>query len=277
MIEYLVLVSAISFLLFLVPGPHQRYAGIAGWTGMVAFLVTQLPDFFAENNFVYPLMTIASVPFLAITARQLWIEREQVMHLTRGAAIAFVIYAPFEYIRPVGNWLIGRVVDQVSLILTYLQFPFTMFDWNIFINQGFRVEIILACTGIQSIAIMLGVAGAVKSTWTQKGLAFLLIAPVIYILNLLRNVFVIMAYTEQWFPYLPAIASNGEYGYESFFWAHNVICELLALGVLVVIAYALFRLIPALGAMADDLFRIYRGEVMRVLGKDTESAELRRD
>lgn len=277
MIEYLVLASAISFLLFLVPGPHQRYAGIAGWTGMVAFLFTQLPDFFAENNFVYPLLTICSIPFLAITAHQLWIGREQVMQLTRGAAIAFVIYAPFEYIPPVGNWLIGRVVDEVGAILIYLQFPFMITDWNIFINQGFRVEIILACTGIQSIAIMLGVAGAVKSTWTQKGLAFLLIAPVIYILNLLRNVFVIMAYTEQWFPYFPMIASNGEYGYESFFWAHNVIGELLALGVLIVMAYALFTLIPALGVMADDLFRIYLGEIRRVLGKGTESAGQRRD
>ncbi|ACL17390.1 archaeosortase A [Methanosphaerula palustris] len=277
MIEYLVLASAISFLLFLIPGPHQRYAGIAGWTGMVAFLFTQLPDFFAENNFVYPLMTICSVPFLVITARQIWNKREPVMHLTRGAAIAFVIYAPFEYIRPVGNWLIGHVVDEVSAILLYLQFPFTMFDWNIFINQGFRVEIILACTGIQSIAIMLGVAWAVKSTWTQKGLAFLLIAPVIYILNLLRNVFVIMAYTEQWFPYLPVIASNGEFGYESFFWAHNVICELLALGVLIVIAFALFKLIPALGVLADDLFKIYWGEIRRVRGKDTESSGQQRD
>lgn len=277
MIEYLVLASAILFLLFLLPGSHQRYAGIAGWTGMVAFLATQLPEFFAENNFVYPIMTIAAIPFLIITARQLWQKREPVMQLTRGAAIAFVLYAPFEYIRPVGNWLIAHVVDEVSAILDWIQFPYTMFDWNIFINHGFRVEIILACTGIQSIAIMLGVAGAVKSTWTQKGLAFLLIAPVIYVLNLLRNVFVIMAYTDQWFPYLPIIASNGEFGYESFFWAHNVICELLALGVLVVIAFALFKLIPALGVLADDLFTIYWGEIRRVLGRDTESAGRPRD
>jgi archaeosortase A (PGF-CTERM-specific) len=55
---------------------------------------------------------------------------------------------------------------------------------------------------------MLGVAAAVPTTTRQKILAFLLIAPTIYILNLLRNVFVIMAYTDQWFPYFPEIASN---------------------------------------------------------------------
>jgi archaeosortase A (PGF-CTERM-specific) len=123
------------------------------------------------------------------------------------------------------------------------------------------VEIILACTGIQSIAIMLGVAAAVSTTLRQKILAFLLVAPTIYILNLLRNVFVIMAYTGQWFPYYPEIASNGEFGYESFFWAHNVIAELLALVLLVAIAYGLFRVIPDLGNFADDLYQLYYREV----------------
>ena len=74
------------------------------------------------------------------------------------------------------------------------------------------VEIILACTGIQSIAIMLGVAAAVPTTLREKACAFLLVAPTIYILNLFRNVFVIMAYTGQWFPYFPDIAGNGEIG-----------------------------------------------------------------
>ena len=75
------------------------------------------------------------------------------------------------------------------------------------------------------------------TTLRQKVYAFLLVAPTIYILNLFRNVFVIMAYTGQWFPYYPDIAGNGEVGYESFFWAHNGIAELLALVILIIIAY----------------------------------------
>jgi archaeosortase A (PGF-CTERM-specific) len=114
---------------------------------------------------------------------------------------------------------------------------------------------------------MMGVAAAVPTTTRQKILAFLLIAPTIYILNLLRNVFVIIAYTEQWFPYYPAIASNGEYGYESFFWAHNVIAELLALVCLVFIAYGLFTIIPKLGSFADELYQIYSGEIRKAFGK----------
>jgi archaeosortase A len=264
---YFVLFSCIGFLASLIPGRHRKYAGIIGWTFIVLFLFAELPYYFSVNNFLYPIMAALSVPFLIITSRYLMAEDDRVMHLTRAAAVAFLIYAPFAYIPALGDWLIGVVVGQVTWILEALQFPVTLPDWNIIARNSFRVEIILACTGIQSIAIMLGVAAAVPTTLRQKLLAFLLIVPTIYILNLLRNVFVIIAYTEQWFPYYPSIASNGEFGYESFFWAHNVIAELLALVCLVFIAYALFMIIPKLGSFADDIYQIYFGEIRRAFGK----------
>jgi archaeosortase A (PGF-CTERM-specific) len=267
MIEFLVLASALAFVLFLLPGPHRRYAGIAGWAGMVLVLVAMLPEFAAENNFIYPIMTVAALPFLAITARHLLAGDERVEALTRGAAVAFVLYAPFAFVAPLGDWLIGAVVGQEAWLLSALGFPASLWAWNTFIHNGFRVEIILACTGIQSIAIMLGVAFAVPTTFRQKALAFLFVAPVIYVLNLLRNVFVIMAYTEQWFPYLPEIAGNGELGFESFFWAHNVLAELGALLALILIAWILFRLIPDLAELAADLVEIYRGDLMQAVGR----------
>ena len=267
---YFVLISCIGFLASLVPGRHRKYAAIAGWTFIVLFLFAELPYYFSLNNFLYPVMAVLSVPFLIITSRYLVAGDDRVMHLSRAAAVAFLIYAPFEYIPAIGiwpapgDWLIGIVVGQVTGMLDGLGFAVTLAEWNIISRNSFRVEIILACTGIQSIAIMLGVAAAVPTTIRQKILAFLLIAPTIYILNLLRNVFVIIAYTEQWFPYYPAIASNGEFGYESFFWAHNVIAELLALVCLVFIAYGLFIIIPKLGSFADEIYQIYFGEIRKV-------------
>jgi archaeosortase A (PGF-CTERM-specific) len=268
MIEYLVLISCIGFLLFLVPGRHRNYAAIIGWTFIVLALFTELPEFFSENNFLYPVIAALSVPFLVITAMHLLADDERVMHLSRAAAVAFIIYAPFEFVPAFGDWLIAVVVGQVIWILDLMQFSVTNTDWNIIARNGFRVEIILGCTGIQSIAIMLGVAAAVPTTIRQKCYAFLIIAPTIYILNLLRNVFVIIAYTDQMFPYYPDIASNGELGYESFFWAHNVIAELLALVCLVMIAYGLFTIIPKLGSFADELYQLYFGEVKKAFSRN---------
>ncbi len=291
MIEYLVLLSCLGFLAFLVPGRHRKYAAIVGWTFIILALFANLNEYFAENNFLYPFMAILSVPFLFITAKYLLLEDERALNLSRAAAVAFIIYAPFDFLSAIGgfpdlgSWLIGMVVGQIIWILDILRFSVTLTCMdpltelvistgicgdllkNAITRNGYSVEIILGCTGIQSIAIMLGVAAAVPTTLRQKVLAFLIIAPTIYILNLFRNVFVIMAYTDQWFPYWPEIAGNGQIGYESFFWAHNVIAEVTALIILVIIAYGLFTIIPRLGNYADDLYQMYACEVRKAFGK----------
>jgi archaeosortase A (PGF-CTERM-specific) len=249
-------------------------AGTLGWTCMVLLLFTELPYYFSINNFFYPVMAALAVPFLYITAKYLLKGDGRMVRLTIAASVAFLIYTPFEYIPSLGNWLIAAVVGQVFFLLGALGHPALLSAWNIIARNGLRVEIILACTGIQSIAILLGVTAAVPTTARQKVLAFFLIVPTIYILNLMRNAFVIMAYADQWFPYLPEIAGNGEFGYESFFWAHNVIAESLALVILILIAYGLFRLIPALGTYAESLYQFYYGEVRKAFCKDTGSAAL---
>ena len=228
-----------------------------GWFAIVASILIDFPIYFSENNFIYPIMGLLGIPFLAITISELLKENKLVIQLSRVAAIAFLIYFPFAYMEPLGNWLISVVYDQMLVIFSVIGFQFTQVDWNMVMHDSFRVEIILACTGIQSIAIMLAVAWAVPTTTRQKILSFLLIVPVIYVLNIFRNIFVVIAYTEQWFPYLPEIASNGETGYESYFWAHNVLCELGALVALILIAYLLFLLIPQLGEFADGILRLY--------------------
>jgi archaeosortase A (PGF-CTERM-specific) len=257
MIEYLVLASGISFLAFLIPWEGRKYAAILGWTAMVLFLIAEIPYYLSQNNILYPTLAILSIPFLLVTSRRLLREDTSILALSRASAVAFLIYAPFAYLPPLGDFLIGVVTGQVISLSDAISRPATLLAWNLIGRNGFRIEIILACTGIQSMAIMLGVAGAVKTTIRQKVAAFLLVVPTIYILNLIRNIFVIIAYTDQWFPYLPGIASNGEWGYESFFWAHNIMAEGGALIALIAIAYGLFVFIPDLGAWAGDLYAIY--------------------
>ncbi|HIJ05835.1 MAG: Cytochrome oxidase, subunit I, putative [Methanomicrobiales archaeon 53_19] len=273
--EYLVLLSCIGFLFFLLPHRYNWYAGIVGWASISLLLLFELPGFLQINNFLYPILGILSVPFVYLTARRLLMKDPVVGSLTRAAAFSFLIYAPFGFYEPLKNWLIGVVVNQTVWMLELLRYPVTFYEWNTIMGGsipgfdiGFRVEIILGCTGITSIAIMLAVANMVPTTTRQKILSFLLIAPTIYILNLFRNAYVIMAYTGQWYPWLPELVGNGNYGYESFFWAHNVFCELLALAILMAIAYGLFRLIPDLGVLAEKLVSQYIRDIRQVFLKD---------
>ncbi len=277
MFELLIPVSCLFFLLALFPGRHRTIAAIIAWTTIIVVFIGGLPTWIEDSNILYPVMAALSIPFLIITTRLLLKGNAAVFSLTRAAGVAFIIYAPFAFIEEIGNYLIGVVVHHTYLVLHLLGYPAYLVLWNTFQSGFFRVEIILACTGIQAIAIMLGVASAVPTTTRQKCLAFLLIAPVIYILNLFRNAGVIITYTSQSFAWLPDVSGNTEYGYSSFFWAHNIFAEGVALIFLIALAYSLFRLIPALGDFAGDLVQSYEKEIKSIAGKDTQSSEVRKD
>lgn len=264
----LIYIAAIFFICFLITKPPYRlYFAAGGWTAIIASIIVDIPYYIiVENNFMYPLFGILGIPFLVITVPEILKENSLTLSLSRGAAIAFLIYMPFGFYAPLGDWLIAAVTSQVDYILCLLNFSVTRMAWNMIENNGFRIEIIMACTGIQSIAIMLGLAYCVPSDTRQKVVSFFLIVPTIYFLNLLRNAFVVMAYTGQWFQVLPEIASNEEYGYESFFWAHNVMAEIGALLFLVFLALALFKLNPKLAGFAEGIVSLYTEKIMEFKG-----------
>ncbi len=260
MIDQVFLIAAIIFfVIFLLPVRQtRRYCGILGWVLLLVSLFFHFPEYFTENNLVYPLIAICATPVIYVTAKGLLQEETVLIRLTMIAAVTSAIYAPFAFIEPLGNLLIGFNVALVQGIMGILNYPFTMADWNLFVHGVFKNRIILGCTGIQAIAIMLGVVAAVPTSWRQKGLSLLLVVPVIFGMNLLRNVFVFIAYTDQWFQFFPEIASNGQYGYESFFWSHNVISEIgISLLTLIIVAYGLFLIIPGLKEFTLSLLTYY--------------------
>ncbi|MDD5024772.1 MAG: archaeosortase A, partial [Methanoregula sp.] len=211
-----------------------------------------------------PALAVASVPFLAITIQNLLREEPIVLQLSNAAAVATLIYVPFTFIPVLRDALISTVVNQVVWLLHVLNHHSQIDGWNIIIRNGFATEIILACTGITAIAILLGVtAGSERLTVKQGLLAFLIVVPTIYLLNILRVVVVIIAWSDQWFSFLPDPTGTTEFGagYASFFWAHNVFAEVLSLVVLIIIAFGLFRIIPQLATFARDLANLYMKEV----------------
>ncbi|MBP2133249.1 archaeosortase A (PGF-CTERM-specific) [Methanomicrobium sp. W14] len=259
--EFLAAASLCGYILFLVKWRFSKYFGALGWICLVAMIFSDFPGYIHENNFAYPLIALVSLPALYATIKLLMKENATVNRVTQGAAFAFIIYAPFAYIDQLGNLLIYANVFVLQTILDLLGFSYSMPQWNIFMHDIFRVEIILGCTGIQAIAIMAGVIAAVSSTYVQKLISAFVVVFTVVIMNFIRNLFVIFAYTEQWFPYLPEIASNGQYGYESFFWAHNVISEFgLSLLTIIILLLALLKLNPDLKEFIMDIIRTYKKE-----------------
>ena len=163
--EIFVLISFIAFLAFLIPTAYRRYCAVIGWVSVVLILFAKFPEYVIANNFMYPIAAFLGIPFLIVLIPKLLEENEQSFILSRMAAIAYLIFAPFAFLPAAGDWLIAVNVAQLEWVFTALGFSYELVTWNMFLADIYRVEIILACTGIQGIAIMLGVAWAVPSTW----------------------------------------------------------------------------------------------------------------
>ena len=268
------IIALVAFILFFFPTKGKKYFGIAGWSAFVIALITLLPHLIeTEGNVFYPILIILILILLIPTIRLLLKENPYIYTFTTGVGVATIIYAPFEIITSLGNWLIGTVVYWVQIVFEALGFPYQMYSWNFFeslvpATQGYLDQIILGCTGITAIAVLVGVVFLTKTTVLRKILLVIIATVPIYIINIFRNVFVIMAYFYQWFPWCEEwFAGNPIPGFASYFWSHNVMCEGGAFLIIIIIAIILFRCTPGLVSTIRNIIDAYVTDIKELTRK----------
>lgn len=168
---------------------------------------------------------------------------------TAAAAIGGLSYFAFSEIPAMNTWIISTVTDQTIWLASVFGVMITRLDWNLIAVNGYRVEIILACTAIESIALFTGIIASSSAPFKRVAPAFLVSVPVIYGLNLIRNVFVITAYGMTWF---------GDPD-TSFYVAHTIIAKTGSLIALFLIAYAVLKLLPEIINMIDGILNLAGG------------------
>lgn len=173
--------------------------------------------------------------------------------LTNASALGALVYFPFANFPSLNTWIIGGVASQIIWILQFFKIPAYLKAWNMISLNGYTVEIILACTAIESIALFIGLICAVRAPFNRLATAFIVSVPVIYVLNLIRDIFVVVAYGEQWF------------GADSFIIAHNYIAKAGSGIALFIISYAVLRILPELLEMIDGLWVILSKELRSIL------------
>ncbi len=257
MSDILIMVAFTAFALFLIAGRYARYLAITGWSCIVLNLILDLPAFFAETNFLYPVLALLAIPFLAITLSRLLREDPVVLRLSTTAAVATLIFVPFALVPSLRDALIGIVINQVFIIVTALGYHPAWYSWDIMVENGFYNQIILGCTGILAIAMVAGVIAGVPGATIQKKAAVILpVAFLLFVLNLFRVAGVFIAVSNRWFDALPDPTGTGD---ANFFWAHNVIAEALAILFLIALIAGLCRILPGLWEYARDVVNLYLG------------------
>jgi len=236
------------------------------------------PEFYlVEHNIMYTVACLLALPAtLYIAFVMIKDQRESLMVLTRSAAISSIFYFPFAYFPWLGDWLI-QATTSITLASVNALGNNASAVGDIITLNGHKVQIILACTAIQSMALFVGVVGCVRAPIDRKLKAFMVSVPVIYVLNIVRNAFVISSYGNQWLQISPQtiVEWTGEApSYASFFWAHNVLAEAGSLIALVLISYAVITFLPETLTSIRDIFSLVKLENIKKNLRGEKVAEL---
>jgi archaeosortase A len=228
--------------------------GAAGWIFFALHWAYQPVHYLAIEDYFNVLATILVAVFCGYIAYVMWKKADDLtLLITRAAAIGGIFYFSFAELASLNHVLIGAVASQTTLMLNSFGVPAVQADWNVLALNGTQVQIILGCTGIESIALFLGVISCVPAPPRRKLAAFMISVPTIYILNVLRNAFVLTATGNEWF----GLPDN------SFYISHNVIAKFGSLGALIFISYMVFRMLPELLDIVVSVFDLLKGGVTR--------------
>ena len=240
----------------------------AAWVTFGVFWGVLVPHFLlVEKSAIEGIASLAAVPASIYTGYLLWQGRDSLFVLSRAVAVMGVIYLPATTIQPVYEFLIEETTRQVALGIDLLGYSPEVTtneegvrNTFVFTTDGrtFETFIILACTGLGSMAIFAGVIAAVKAPLDRKIEALLVSVPVIWVLNIVRNVWIATAFGKQWLQVgiepvsalfgIPA----GEEGLVSFYLADKVIAQSASLVALLVITFFVVRRLPEVTTVLED-------------------------
>ena len=104
-----------------------------------------------------------------------WRKEDVLITITRLAAITGIVYMPFDVIPLLRDGLIEVTTDITYSSMLGMGIPVERYSWNTIQLDIYKVEIIPACTAIQSIALFAGIVGAIPSPWQNKLKGFYII------------------------------------------------------------------------------------------------------
>lgn len=268
MADYILLIAiGLMILSAILPGKlsYRKLIGAFGWITFGAHWAYQPIHYMGINDYFNVFLTIMIACFCLMMAYSMIDEyRSKTLPVknlditsmvTSATAIGSLFYFPFAQLPSLNYWIIATVTDNVVWLLGALGYQVTQDSWNLISYNGYTVEIILACTAIESIALFSGLIVSVRAPASKLFQAFMVSVPVIYILNIFRDAFVIIVYGEQWF------------GAESFEIAHHMIAKMGSAVALFVIGYAVLKILPQLFDLIDGLVSLSRFRLKDIIDK----------
>lgn len=270
---------------------RERARGVAvgAWVLFGAFWLVLTPHFVLEQkSIVEGLGSIAAVPLSLYAGYLLWNGRDSLFVLSRAVGLMGLLYLPFSYVpllesNPARQWLVETVASQTAWLMSLVGFdptlvggmehdglPITGKNYpyeNTFVFEGttnpIRYSIILACTGVGSMAIIAGGILAVRAPLDRKARALALSLPVIYVLNLFRNVFIAIMFGHQkmhWFEgTITKLFGLSDPQMVSYYVADRLLAQFGSVVAMVLITWLVVKTLPEILVIVEDLLFMVTG------------------
>ncbi len=262
---------------------YARAALVAGWVVFGLFwLVLVYPWFTVDNSFIRGVGALVAAPLSALVAKTLYEGRDSLFTLSRAIAIMGFVYAPFVTIRPLRRWLTLTVTNHTHWAMGLLGYDpplvtrlsdvgvereisgkdLAFENTFVFFQDGggtITYTIIIACTGLGSMAVMIGLIAAVRAPLRRKLRGLAVAVPVIYVLNIVRNVFISVSFGNQYMHLFPD-ATMFLFGLEnelqvSYIWADRILAQSASVVAMVLVLWLVLREVPeVIGPVEDVLF-----------------------
>ncbi len=232
--------------------------GGTGWIFLSIYWSLKPGTYFEIQDYVNAFLVIVAAVvslFIAYIMFKAWDKKESgydvFISLSRAASVGGLLYFLFAEIGFLNTRIISTVTDQAIWVTGKFGVPVVQVAWNQLAVNGMVVEIILACTAIESIALFSGIiSSATDAPAARKLKAFMISVPLIYILNLQRLAFTVSAYGFSWFG-TPD---------ESFHISEHIITKAGSLLALFLISYMVLKTLPEVSDMIDGVMKMMRIE-----------------
>ncbi|WP_255150262.1 archaeosortase A [Halorarius halobius] len=276
---------------------YARPLLVGSWALFAVFWAIQAPHFaFTQRSIIEGIGSVVAVPASLYVGYLLWAGRDSLFVLSRAVAAMGLVFIPFQAVPALQAWLVETVARQTAAGIALVGVDPTLIPWPeaaqrtaealgkseawaadyadkhaayrntfYFVHEGHPITytILVACTGIGSMAIFAGLVAAVRAPLRRKLRALAVSLPVIYALNIVRNVFIAVSFGRQRAQVFPdavmTLFGTSDPRMVSYYVADRIVAQSLSVLVLVGITYLVVRELPEVMVVVEDLLYVATG------------------
>jgi len=271
---------------------YARPVVVLAWVVFGVFWLSLVHHFFVtQRSVVEGVGSVIAVPLSVYLGVLLARGRDSLFVLSRAVSIMGVVYFSVVAVPSVQRFLIEMVTHHTEFVMQLLGFePDIVSGTTLTLSDGSVINIaakdnpyrstfvydtsdisymdtavltytiVTACTGIGSMAIFVGLIAAVDAPMERKLRAFAVSIPVIYFLNIVRNVFIGLTFGHQMTNFAPELVMS-LFALEnqwrvSYIISDRIIAQGLSVVALVVITWLVVRELPEVLAIIEDVLYV---------------------